>query len=627
MKNFLRYILVLICGNIPSHAQIITTVAGNGGFGYSGDGGPATDAMLILPQGISINAYGDIFIWSGGNRVRKVDHITGVITTYAGNGSGIASGDGGPATAAGIVNSWGIEIDVIGNLYIGSSNCIRKVDTAGIVSTFAGTGTTGYSGDGGPATAARFGTVKGVAVDVGGNLYIGDVINHCIRKVNTSGIISTFAGTGIAGYFGDGGPATAAKFNVIEDVAVDILGNVYVAEQGNCCIRKINTSGIISTIAGTGITGFSGDGGPATAAQLSGVKGIEVNGAYIYISDRAPNERIRMIDPAGIITTIAGTGVPGLLGDGGPATAATLFGPHHLVRYGGGNLYFVDRQSSRVRMITMPNSTPYFTHGTIAHLTACGEYNPIDTLLRVMDSNATQPLTWSVVVPPAHGTAFVAYTTTSTGGVLTPTGTGYTPATGYQGPDTFKVRVSDGGAADTITIAVDVQVFPIAAPITGIDTICVGDMTTLTGPTVGGGTGVWSSPHSTVAVGAATGVVTGMATGTATITYTLSNYCGTATATHTVTILPSGDCPTGISSISASKHISIFPNPNTGSFTIELPTGTPSLITITDVMGRKMLELNSTASCPLSLPPGSAGVYFVEVMMGYERWYGKVVVQ
>jgi hypothetical protein len=621
MKNFLRYILVLICGNIPSHAQIITTVAGNGDWCTTlyGDGGPATDACIFLSPDVAVDNMGNFFIATR-DHVKKVNNL-GIISNFSGGGTG---GDGSPATAAFLATAASVVVNGSGELWVSEYNRIRKINTLSIISTYAGTGTGGYTGDGGPATSANLHGGH-LALDDTGNLYIANL--YCIRKVDTFGIIRTIAGTNVPGYSGDGGPATAAEMNGVEGIALDAHNNIFFADRLNNVVRKINHVGIISTVAGTGMAGFSGDGGPATAAELNFPIGIASDPwGNLFICDRL-NNRVRMVDGSGVINTIAGSGTPAFAGDGGPATAASLNRTQGIDISTTGDIYISDAQNQRIRRISTFNRAPWFTAGTIAHLTACGEYNPIDTLLRVMDSNATQPLTWSVVVPPAHGTAFVAYTTTSTGGVLTPTGTGYTPATGYQGPDTFKVRVFDGGAADTITIAVDVQLFPIAAPITGTDTICVGDMATLTGPTVGGGTGVWSSPHSTVAVGAATGVVTGMATGTATITYTLTNYCGTATATHTVTVTPAGDCPTGISSIAAGKNISIFPNPNTGTFTIQLPTGTLSHITITDVMGRRVKEFSSTASCPLSLPPGSAGIYFVAVVMGDERWYGKVLVQ
>lgn len=620
MKNFLRHLLVLICGNIPSHAQIITTVAGNGDWCTTlyGDGGPATDACVFLPNGLSVDNMGNFFIATR-EHVKKVNNF-GIISNFSGGGTG---GDGSPATAAFLATAGSVVVNGSGDLWVSEFNSVRKINTLGIISTYAGTGTGGYTGDGGPATAANLHSGN-LALDDTGNLYIANL--YCIRKVDTFGIIRTIAGTNVPGYSGDGGPATAAEMNGVEGIALDAHNNIFFADRLNNVVRKINHVGIISTVAGTGMAGFSGDGGPATAAELNFPIGIASDPwGNLFICDRL-NNRVRMVDGSGVINTIAGNGTSLYSGDGGLATAAGV--TPFIVKFNQvGDIYINDRQNNRIRRISTFNRAPWFTAGTIAHLTACGEYNPIDTLLRVMDSNATQSLTWSVVMPAAHGTAFVAYTTIATGGVVTPTGTGYTPATGYQGSDTFKVRIFDGGAADTITIAVDVQLFPIAAPITGTDTICVGDMATLTGPTVGGGTGVWSSPHSTAAVGAATGVVTGMATGTATITYTLSNYCGTATATHVVSVLPAGYCPTGISSIAAGKHISIFPNPNNGSFTIQLPSGTHSHITITDVMGRKMLELNSTASCPLSLPPASTGVYFVEVLMEGERWYGKVLVQ
>lgn len=601
------------------HAQIISLFAGSA-MGL-GDGGPATAAGLTIPTGIAIDATGNVFVNDYGNRIRKIDP-SGIITTYAGTGIGGTTGDGGPATAAGISTGWGLTIDGAGNLYIASVYKIRKVDVSGIITTIAGTGVTGYSGDGGPATAAQFGTPTDIAFDNAGNMYISDAVNNCVRKVNSVGIISTYAGTGIAGYSGDGGPATAAQFNNIRSLAIDGVGNLYVGEDVNRCVRKIDAAGIVTTVAGDGTSGFSGDGGPATAAQLSGVTGVETNGGYIYISDRDYfNHRIRMVDPMGVITTIAGTGWIGFGGDGGPATAAELNTPCGIARYGGGNLYFCDRQNHRVRMITMPNSAPYFTHGSVANLTVCGEFNNIDTLLQVMDTNSAQPIAWTLIQPPAHGVAVTNYTTTSTGGILTPSGMSYMPYAGYAGPDTFKVRVYDGGAADTITIAVDVQQYPTAAPIAGKDTICVGDTAMLAGAAAGG---IWSSSSPAVAGISGTGLCTGIMPGTAIITYTVTNFCGTDIATNTVWVFSEADCPVSVGHVAPEDVVKIFPNPNTGNFTLQLPHG-ENYVAIRDMTGRRVKEFMASHTTHVQMNV-AAGVYFVEVVTGDVKWNGKIIV-
>jgi len=592
-------------------AQIITTVAGNGTFAISGDGGPATDAGIQIPGTLCADTLGNFFMISG-SRVRKVD-IASFITNFAGGGSG---GDGSPATSA-LLAPVGIAIDAANNFYVSSSNKIRKINASGIISTFAGTGVGAYTGDGGPAIAADLEFPGHLTFDDTGNLYITHT--HHIRKVNTAGIITTICGNNTAGYSGDGGPATAAQINGPGGIVADKFGNIYFTEISNNCVRKVNAAGIITTIAGNGTSGFSGDGGPASSALLSSPVGLAMDRwGNLYFSD---NVRVRMITPAGIITTVAGTGVPLYSGDGGLATAAGI-GPQFVAIDPQGNIYISDHQNYRIRKISSFNRAPWFTHGAITTLTACGEFNPTDTLLQVMDSNATQAITWSVVTAPAHGTAAAAYTTMSTGAVLTPVGTGYTPVTGYAGPDTFRVRVTDGVLADTITVAVDVQMFPIAAPVTGADTVCVGHTATLTAPP--GGT--WSSPDATVGVGAGTGVVTGMSVGTATISYIVANYCGTATAVHTVTVLPAGTCPAGIGNIARNNDISIFPNPNTGSFTVQVPASN-SRITITDVTGRKILQCEGSASCYCILPSGCSGVYIVEVSNEATRSYTKIMVQ
>ncbi len=291
----------------------ITTVAGTGAPGSSGDGGPATRAALESPSGVTVDAAGNLYIIDGGNnRIRRVD-TSGVITTIAGAGGSISSGDNGPARQANL-NFFNddIVVDTAGNLYISEFNRVRRIDTNGIITTIAGTRDEGFAGDGGPANKAKTGNIGGLAVDAAGNLYIADQTNHRIRRIDTSGIITTIAGTGTQGFSGDGGPARRAKLDLLGfggsgcDMAVDGAGNLYITDELNERIRRVDTNGIITTFAGIGVSGLDGNGGPATRARLAGPNSVEVDAAgNVYIGELG-NSRIRKVDTRGIITTPAG---------------------------------------------------------------------------------------------------------------------------------------------------------------------------------------------------------------------------------------------------------------------------------------------------------------------------------
>jgi len=340
---------------------IISTVAG----GYIGDGGLANDATLLGLQGIVADAAGNLYMADGtDNRIRKVVAGRGIISTVAGNGKNGFSGDGGAATVAALNLPEGVAVDAAGNLYIADSNNerIRKVSAAtGIISTVAGSGALGFSGDGGPATAATFYDPSGVTVDSSGNLYIADIGNNRIREVAAgTGIISTVAGIGTQAFSGDGGAATAAALDSPGAVAIDGSGNLYIADLGNSRIRKIAAgSGIISTVAGNGTFGFSGDGGAATAAAIefhftffSGT-GSEVAvdaSGNLYMVD-SYSARIRKVAAgSGIISTVAGSGTSGFSGDGGPATAAEL-NPVGVAVDAFGNLFIADSGTNRIRSV------------------------------------------------------------------------------------------------------------------------------------------------------------------------------------------------------------------------------------------------------------------------------------
>jgi sugar lactone lactonase YvrE len=344
---------------------IITTIAGTGTNGFSGDGSAATSALLYSPDSVVLDSMGNVYItdtWN--NCIRKITVSTGIITTIAGtggNGAGFIgfTGDGGVATSAKLNYPSGVALDLSGNVYIAdqSNNCIRKITVSNdIITTIAGTGTAGSLGDGGVATSARLWNPSGVALDLSGNVYIADQSNNCIRKITVStGIITTIAGTGIAGFLGDGGVATSARLWKPSGVALDLSGNVYIADTWNNCIRKITVStGIITTIAGTGTAGFSGDynTGDAKKARLNNGD-IKLDSiGNLYITDLL-NNLIRKIDTSGIITTIAGPGTVGLLGDNGPAISATLDKPFKLDTDLSGNIYIADRDNHRIRKITV----------------------------------------------------------------------------------------------------------------------------------------------------------------------------------------------------------------------------------------------------------------------------------
>jgi sugar lactone lactonase YvrE len=336
-------------------AGVITTVAGMGSGvpGGLGDGGAATSAQLYYPQGVAVDGLGSFYIADTSNfRVRRVD-FTGIITTVAGSGVPFFLGNGGAATSAQLSLLSGVAVGGLGDLYIADTfnNMIRRVDSAGVITTVAGTGAYGFSGDGGAATSAQLAYPFGVAVDGLGSLYIADGFNHRIRKVDSAGVITTVAGTGVLGFSGDGGAATSAQLNYPFDVALDGLGTLYIADTKNHCIRRVDTAGVITTVAGTGVLGFSGDGGAATSAQLHSPYSVAVDGlGNLFIAD-GDNERIRRVDTAGVITTVAGTGTPGFTGDGGAATNAELDSPLGVTVDGLGRVYIGDRDNHVVRRI------------------------------------------------------------------------------------------------------------------------------------------------------------------------------------------------------------------------------------------------------------------------------------
>ncbi|MFN7939059.1 MAG: hypothetical protein U0R19_37385 [Bryobacteraceae bacterium] len=430
----------------------ITSLAGNDQAGFSGDDGPAAEALLSTPEALALTASGDLYVCDTGNhRIRKITP-GGVITTIAGNGGTAANGDNGPALSASIGNPWGITVDSAGVIYFSdtSNGVIRRIDANGVITTIAGT-TAGFAGDGGPATQARLQNPRGIALDASGNLYVADAGNHRVRVVTTTGTIRTFAGTGTPGFAGDNGPALSAGLFFPSDVRIGQSGNVFIADQSNGQVRRVLTSGTIQTVprgslwnspfaiafdnkngllvidslrrqisrvdlatlsAAVFISGIRenayGDGGPATEAGLFDPWGIALDPqGNLYIAD-SRDSRVRKLSTDGVITTFAGNGTPeqngnngtatlggvgspravavapsgavlitttigggfirsvspegllstiagagpfGAAGDGGPALSATFFGLGDMTVDAEGNIYVADSQTHRIRRI------------------------------------------------------------------------------------------------------------------------------------------------------------------------------------------------------------------------------------------------------------------------------------
>ena len=350
-NRFLCAGLVAFLVALQAPAQIINTVAG----GRNDNGLPAAHVGLGRANFVAVDAQGNIYVSDDVDCiVRRIDAASGISTVIAGSGEhALISGDGGPATAAGLAGLSGIAVDSAGNLYIADLFEVRRVDaTTRVITLFAGGGA-GFA-DGVPATSSSLTSAVGVAVDSAGNVYIADLGAGRVRKVDgSSRIITTVAGNGTAGYTGDGGPAIAAQLRFPSAVAVDSAGNLFIADTSNSVIRKVTAAtGVITTIAGNNTQGFSGDGGPATAAMMRLPEGLAVDSSgNVWIPDFSLH-RVRKVDAAtNVINTVAGDGTRAFTGDGGPASAAEFNGPRGIAVDPAGNVYIADYYNQRVRKI------------------------------------------------------------------------------------------------------------------------------------------------------------------------------------------------------------------------------------------------------------------------------------
>jgi uncharacterized protein (TIGR03437 family) len=430
----------LCAGQAPSFN--ISNVAGNGTPGFAGDGSAATTAQLNLPFSVAIAGSNLYIADQANNRIRLVSN--GNISTFAGTGTAGNSGDTGAATKALMTSPTGVATDSSGNVYLSDtvSAEVRKISGANI-NLFAGTpGTPGFLGDGAAANLAEVSQPSGLAIDLAGNVYIADTFNDRIRKVTTDGNIATFAGNGSTGFSGDGGPAIGAALNNPEAIAMDAAGNIYIADAFNNRIRKVTTDGNIHTIAGSSSAGgYAGDGGLAINALLNHPRGVAVDGAgNVYIADTF-NQRIRVVVPTGLIYTIAGLGVQGYAGDGGPALLAELNFPTG-VTVSGANVYITDSSNHAIRLLTPAPQGPTILSGGVVGASAYGGFSSVapGSWIEIYGTNlSTTTRSWTagdfhgidapqsldnVSVTIGGETAFVAYVSPTQINAQIPSGVG-----------------------------------------------------------------------------------------------------------------------------------------------------------------------------------------------------------
>ncbi len=635
---------------IYSQAQIITAIAGDGHHGYNGDWAPAATLWLMAPAGLAKDIHGAVYIADGGNNcVRKIEP-NGIMHTIAGictgNGGGCTTftGEGVPGTTARFCSPQGVAVDKSGNVYITDHmyNRIRKLDSSGYIYTIAGGSTKSYGGDGGPASAALINYPWGILVDSVGNIFFSDQDNNCIRKIS-GGIISTIAGTpGVGGFAGDGGPASSALMYHPKGIAMDCKGNLYISDFYNARIRKIDPSGIITTIGGTGVNGFSGDGGPATAAKIHATFGITVDKAgNVYLAD-ANNQRVRMISNTGIMSTVAGIGYCASLGDGGPATAACFSSTYGVLADDEFNLYISDHIGERVRKVwgLFQGAGSIFGEDRVcvgdsielSESVSGGVWHSQEGFGAVFDGVVTgitpgvDTITYSIYGGYCPLSAYKVVTVDPlpfAGSINGPSNvcvddTVVLGATGVSGiwmatnsnvtvnlgeiigikagaVDVMYIVANDCGV-DSVSRAITVDSLPYAGIITGPTSLCIGDTIHLLSDVAGG---IWNSIRGLLSPTAS--YFSGLAGGIDTIRYSVSNTCGTAATDHEVFIysLPSGTIERSKYELSIPDTFVTYQWTLNGQF---IPDAIQSTYTFTETGSYSVIVTNATG-CSASLLP------------------------
>jgi hypothetical protein len=661
MKKTITLLAILFCLHINS--QNIMTIAGNGSGSYSGDGGAAITANINLPYAVAFDAAGNMYIADVNNfRIRKVNKVTGIISTFAGNGISGYSGDGGQATNAKLNYPSSVAFDAADNMYIADNfnHCIRKVNTSGIISTFAGSGIAGYSGDGGTATSAKLNYPEGLTIDNSGTVYVADAANNRIREINIStGIIKTTAGNGTAGFNGDG-VASTTELSFPIGVSFDAnTGYLYIADRDNNRVRLCN-GGVVNTVAGNGGAGFSGDGGQATGfgSELWYPSGVVRDAAgNVYIADNG-NHRIRKINTAGVLSTFAGNGTASFSGDGGAATAAELTNPEGVAIDTQGNLYISDSGNNRVRFIcnsginiTVNSPGICAVAGATATLTASGAntytwntgatgsaitVSPTSSANYIVTgtsaNNCANPTTSTVTVHSLPGIAVntaiicagnqTTLVATITNTVLTTCAwsngtTGIYNVVSPTVTTNYTTTATDANnCKNTATTIVIVNPLPTVSVISNTTNLCTDSTAILTAN--GANTYTWSTSATTTTI-----AITPSVTTTYTVTGKDGNGCINAiTLTQTVT-----NCSaSGIDKITNNNEVNIYPNPNTGTFIIETNTSEKQTLKIFDINGKLVLSQFINDKTNIDASGLNAGVYNISILGNAGIIYKRMVI-
>lgn len=644
MKSLFAFLLLL---PVLVHGQVITTIANGNIIGFSGDGGPSTSAAFNGIRGVAVDGKGNVFVSDINNlRVRRIA-TDGIITTIAGNGTPGYVVNGIPATTCSFYAPTFLAADTFGRVYIYDSlgYTVTVVDTSGNIYAVAGNGLFGYSGDYGYANMAAI-VGGGLSADDSMHVYITASANNKLRKAWWGGSIMRVAGIGTGGYSGDGGPALAAEMDKPSYTCTEKKGGVLISDTYNNAVRRMDTAGNMYTVAGEPLAGggYNADEIAANAAMLNLPAGVaKAENGKIYIADRG-NNRIRMIDGVGIIHTICGNGTPAYSGDNGPATAAQIDSPTAICVDLAQNVYFLDQGNNRVRKISgitgnynlCIGATTTFTAGldgtwassntAVATVAASGAVTAVTVGTAIITYAKGGVLATAVVTVNPLPAAITGPLTICAGissalSCATPGGTWVSSnvsvaiigsLTGYilgstAGGTTISYILPTGCRS---TASVVVNPLPVAGAISGPNSICPGETVRLISVS---SAGAWTSEDPAIATVSTTGFVTGVAPGTVLISYTASNSCGAAETDYTVTVR-SENCPVSVPGLTAGmQQPVIFPDPADKLVTIAVPAGMSRLV-ICNVLGKTVYDkpaTGRTADVDISLLP--TGMYFVLV--------------